>query len=338
MNALLLQVNTDGEQDQLQVLLPSGAALARPIDPAWRRRRHRRLHLLKVDGDHRDSYVPSDPYRLDDLGISTALLQEIGAVDLQYLLPLLPLIQDQTLLLYPARTRGGDVISLRRALHEGCRDGTIAVADALKITPHPLWRGAPWDELLRLARDDRLPAPHAGDLRVITCLGEGYWSRASKEGHDLRRLVAQTEAAVLSRSGRWMWCRRPEALPQAMQGASRQDALVLIAHQDTDGVHVGDSPVTVRELIAGLAAGVSDGWPGAALLVVCLADMPDNLADSLQAAGVRSVFNMGSTALLGPACGLIRSLVSEGVMDGRRSFAAAIDRAWIRLLTEPVFG
>lgn len=238
-------------------------------------------------------------------------------------------------------------LDLRAALREGVRSGRLAPSIVSDVVCLPTWPETVQGLFAHLAELAFGGLPAVDPARTTFLLGPpppnpllATLDRMSREdvSEAIRSIPTELEAVA------WRALVRADFLETAQAAgyrvvpeASSEDllcappsaggALFLVAHQDEDGVHLHDRPVTPAEVRARLAR--SDEAPYATVdLSVCGADRPGNLASVFQALGATVVLTRGNVGYDG---GMFQRLlrILELVEGGSRLALPELhDLAW----------
>jgi hypothetical protein len=238
-------------------------------------------------------------------------------------------------------------LDLRAALREGVRSGRLAPSIVSEIVCLPTWPETASGLFAHLAELSFAGLPAIDPARTTFLLGPpppnpllATLDRMSREdvNEAIRSMPADLEAVA------WRALVRAEFVEAAQVAgyrvvpeASSEDllcappsaggALFLVAHQDEDGVHLHDRPVTPAEVRARLAR-LAEAPYATVDLSVCGADRPGNLASIFQALGASVVLTRGDIAYDG---GMFQRLlrILELVEGGSRLALPELhDLAW----------
>ncbi len=251
-----------------------------------------------------------------------------------------------------------DRFSVRRSLQAAFRAGKIGLTTLRALVSVPYWSEPGSVRLVEHALAGALPQVSPGTLRFLIARPSRlarYFTDFLETGGTITALaeLLSLQDLVPERTQAW-WNDRifntlvgearaggakvvteltRQSLVDELVSVTPTTNLVLILHQDEQGLHCADGALPLGELIAAL---VARGAPAAASvdLAVCMANQAGNLAEILQGAGTPVVMTRGSTAYFGAAAATwIRALrLLRSGWSG--SLPALHDQLWLDVQPE----
>lgn len=244
---------------------------------------------------------------------------------------------------------GAPRLDLRAALREGVRGGELPLATLRDIVCLPTWSETVDGLIRHLAELSVVGLPVVDPARTAFLIGppppdEFLNTLAEMEPADAREALVSMPSDVEALA--WRAVVRADFVERARAAGHRVVAeatvedltaapeiaggsLVLLAHQDGDGIHMHDGPIApadVRERLEARCGGVA---PYTTVdLSVCDADRPGNLAAAFQSLGATVVLTRGHVGYEG---GMFRRFLQilDLLDEGRRlSLPELHDLAW----------
>lgn len=319
---------------------------------------------LEFDRKHQigSYYASGEAYRDEVVAASARRWALVRDWDYLHIAGALPQLFPRApqVVLFPGRFPGEPRLaefSVRRALRQAAAVGHIDIETTLRFNSIPTWGGAGEDALSRSAHAGRLPQVFAERTQIILLPRPAIIEDAAVDMID-RWGVADFLAASDEFRGGFLELRRAELTRHALLAAARaagaqiidlpaadefvallaahhpddDHTQVVIGHQDDEGIHCHDRPVSLAEIEQQLTRTRPAGIRCASVdLAVCRAGHPNNLAPLLQSAGAQIVLHRGEFAYYGRT--LLTWLIALRLLEaaGPCSLSTLHDRVWAAL-------
>jgi hypothetical protein len=294
-----------------------------------------------------DGILVDDPERDAQTGRLERARRAVDRWDFDHVIePVLAALRSPALVVFPGDTDALR-LDLRAALREGIRSGRLAPSIGREIVCLPTWPETVNGLVAHLGELAFLGLPAVDPARTTFLLGPpppnpllATLDRMSREdvNEALQSMPGELEALAwraLVRADFLEAARAagyrvvPEASSEHLLSAPpiAGGALFLVAHQDEDGVHLHDRPVTPAEVRARLAGG--DEAPYTTVdLSVCGADRQGNLACVFQALGASVVLTRGNIGYDGGMFQRLLRILSLVEGGSRLALPELHDLAW----------
>lgn len=256
-------------------------------------------------------------------------------------------------------TAAASLHSLRGALRQAVRDGLASRSLLAQVSALPMWHGEGLKALELVGDEVRLPEVIASGIEILVgpppADVELALEAALAAGVRLEELVEELEdspqvllgavhSGALRRLFRALDERARACGARLIAPATSRDlrrallrpelgTLVLIAHNDRSGLHLGDGALSWGAFVQ-LAAEVRAERPGphrgSIDLCVCGADQTDGLAGLMQSLGIPVVLARRGYALMADCLAGWCEVLEELQRGGSAPLPVLLDRAWVR--------
>lgn len=244
--------------------------------------------------------------------------------------------------------------SFRAALREMLRTGRADRDTLVRLASLPLWHTRALDRVLEISAASTLPPVDPARTVVLLApptVGGGLLQRLGCLPRSVARRILEQSSAQLRQLQRihtleslllelaretGVHLVRPvtrRALLEHLSAPRAGGTLILVCHQDEDGLHLQDGPLDLCTLRAAFSERIKAGASAYdnVLLAVCLAEERGNLAACFQAAGTPVVISHGFIAFYGRVLALLACMLEILMLRGQRPLPRLVDEAWFHL-------